>query len=139
MHQSTSDLGFQANSLKLSPEEERGFCVCPRVLITHHIVLPMGKRGCRKETEVHQGWQNINLDAHGWAVMRALRQQASPSCSCYLWAAQVHQPTLATGGTHHDVPCILCSRSTPKLLSETRSGRSTEKVNGTAQQRSMGR
>lgn len=98
MHQSMSCLGLQANSLKSSQDEDkRSFYVCTNVLIPHHIVLLMGKRGCRKETEVHQGLANINLETHGWAVMRALRQQASPSCSCHLWAGQAHQPTLAPG------------------------------------------
>lgn len=29
-----------------------------------------------------KGWQNINLEAHGWPVMHAAQQQAFPSCLC---------------------------------------------------------
>ena len=32
--------------------------------------LLMGKRGRRKEAKAHQGLENINLGAHGWAAMR---------------------------------------------------------------------
>ena len=39
----------------------------------HHsprsLPLLMGKRGHRKEAKAHQGLENINLGAHGWAAM----------------------------------------------------------------------
>lgn len=69
---SQSCLRFHANSLKSSKDEEREVSVCTPMSSSLTTVVLMGKRGCRKETNVHQGLANINLGAHGWAVMRAL-------------------------------------------------------------------
>ena len=107
-------------SLKSSKDEERAISVHPPMSLSLTAVLLMGKRGGRKETKVHQGLENINLGAHGWAVMRAPQQRALPSCSCYLWA---EPPDPGAVGTHCDRPGIPGSRSTSKLLSKTGLGR----------------
>lgn len=76
--QRVSCLRFQANSLKssffLKKKKKRRE---EQFLFTHQhprhspwsLPLLMGKRGRRKEGKAHQGLENINLGAHGWAVM----------------------------------------------------------------------
>lgn len=44
-----------------------------------------GKEAAGRKPELTEAWPNINLAAHGWAVMRAGPQQAFPSGPSYLW------------------------------------------------------
>lgn len=64
---------------------KRSFCLCTDALITHHSSAD-GKQAAGRKWKFVEGWQNINLGAHGWAVMHALCRRVLPSCPCYLWA-----------------------------------------------------
>lgn len=103
---SMSCLRFQAASLKSGKDEEREVSVCTPV---SSLLAADGKEAARRKQTFIKGWQNINRDAHGWAVMRGPRPQALPSCSCCLWvetSPPAHCCSVGKTRTCHSPPAL---------------------------------
>lgn len=59
-----------------------------------------GKEAAGRKPKFTKAWPNINPAAHGWAVMRAGRQQAFPSRPSYCGSGPAQQPSLAPWALH---------------------------------------